>query len=97
MGFPEKLAVLRKASGESQSRLAMAAGVTRQSISLYEKGLTEPTLSALCAIADHYDVSLDFLCQRENEPFNHDGVAVVDMNDLCLIQDIIHKIMEENK
>jgi len=97
VGFPEKLATLRKAHRESMSALGMAVGVTRQSISLYEKGLTEPTLSVLCAIGDHYDVSLDLLCQRGNEPFNHDGVAVVDMNDLCLIQDIIHKIMEETK
>ena len=33
-------------------------------ISLWENGLREPTLSNLVALADYFDVSLDFLTGR---------------------------------
>ena len=33
----------------------------------YEKGLSEPTIATLIKLANYFDVSLDFLCERDNQ------------------------------
>ena len=65
--FFERLRELRADSGETQVQLADAIGVSKGLISLWENGLREPTLSNLWALADHYDVTLDFLAGRTQD------------------------------
>lgn len=51
----------------SQARLAIKMNVSQSLISLWENGLREPTLSNLVALADIFDVSLDYLAGRDTD------------------------------
>lgn len=64
MTFSEKLTELRKNAGETQDALGEVLGVSGKTISKWESAATEPDLAALCAIADHYGVSMDTLLGR---------------------------------
>ena len=56
----------RKENNLSQDELAEKLGVSRQSISLWENGLREPTLSNLIAISKYFKVSIDYLVGLED-------------------------------
>lgn len=47
-----------------QPDIAEDAGITQQQLSAYEKGIMLPSLLSLVALADVYDVSLDYLVGR---------------------------------
>lgn len=66
MNFSEKLKMLREKHGYTQQRLADALHVTKNSISHYERNISLPDLNILCAIADIFDVSLDYLLGRSD-------------------------------
>lgn len=60
---------LRKEHGETQDELAKALGMkSHQSVANIEKGLRKTPLETVCAIADHYSVSLDYLLGRHDIP-----------------------------
>ena len=65
--FAERLKELRSEKGITQVQIAAAIGVSKGLISLWENELREPTLSNLIALADFYDVSLDFLAGRTQD------------------------------
>lgn len=66
--FSENLIAIRKLKGIRQSDAASAAGVSVRGYQYYEKGEKEPTLSVLIALADFFDVSLDYLVGRSDDP-----------------------------
>lgn len=66
MNFSENLKMLREKHSYTQQRLADALHVTKNSISHYERGVSMPDLYTLCAIADIFDVSLDYLLGRSD-------------------------------
>lgn len=53
------IAELRKEKGATQSELAEYLGVTFQSVSKWENGITMPDISLLPMIADYFQVSVD--------------------------------------
>ena len=59
--FSEKLKYLRLKENLSQSQLAKKAGITRQALSKYELGISEPNLYTLVKLADYFNCSLDSL------------------------------------
>ena len=67
MDFSTRLRELRKSKNVNQTALGNDVGVTLKQIQRYEHGLNEPTLSVLIALADYFDVSLDYLCGRSDE------------------------------
>ena len=66
MDFQARLKSLRKESKHSQTETANAIGVTLKQIQRYERGESEPTLSKLIALADYFNVSLDYLVGRSD-------------------------------
>lgn len=62
--FNQRLRMLREERGCAQKDVARAAGVSVASISNYESGQAEPGLDKLCAMADFFDVSTDWLLGR---------------------------------
>ena len=64
----------------TQAQLAEITGKTRQTISQYVNGVSEPGYDTLVKIADHFDVSLDYLLGRSD-------VASIDLS----VQDIHRK------
>ena len=63
-----RLKELRKAKGISQLRLATDLNTNQNTISRYETGEREPGINELIKIADYFNVSLDYLLERSNNP-----------------------------
>ncbi len=63
-----RLREIRKSRGIPQLRLAMDLNMNQNTISRYETGEREPGISDLIKIADYFDVSIDYLVGRGNEP-----------------------------
>ena len=66
--FSERLAALRKASNTSQASLAEEIGINRTAITHMERGERAASIEVFCALADYFDVSLDYLVGRSSDP-----------------------------
>lgn len=66
MELYEKLYELRRASGMSQEELAEKLGVSRQAVSKWESGATQPELQKLIELSKLYSVSVDELLSLEH-------------------------------
>ena len=64
--FGVKLKELRIEKGLSQRKLGELLGVCNQTVSFWETGSREPDLDALVKIAAFFEVSVDFLLNRED-------------------------------
>ena len=63
-----RLKELRKKKGISQLRLATDLNTTQNTISRYETGEREPGIDELVKIADYFNVSIDYLLGRTENP-----------------------------
>ena len=71
--FRDMLARLRRERGMTQAELAQRLGVSKSSISMYERGNREPELDLLERMADLFDVSVNAMLGRsEPELVNSD-------------------------
>lgn len=59
--FNERLKLLRREAGLSQQDFAKQLGTSKSSINMYERGEREPGLETLEAIADYFNVDMDYL------------------------------------
>ena len=59
---------LRTARNQTQKQVADGLGIAEQAYQRYEYGKTVPSALVLIAIADFYDVSLDYLVGRSDVP-----------------------------
>ena len=64
MEFSEKLQTLRKQKNLTQEELAEALGVSRQAVSKWENGSSEPSPSNLIAIAKLYEIPPEELLKK---------------------------------
>ena len=63
-----RLKTLRKARGISQLKLAMDLNMNQNSISRYETGEREADYATLIQFADYFNVSIDYLLERTDNP-----------------------------
>lgn len=63
-----RLKELREKRGISQLKLAMDLGLTQNSVSRYESGMREADYKTLVALADYFNVSIDYLLERTDSP-----------------------------
>ena len=68
MLIQERIKLLRKSNNVTQKALADAVGVSEIAIQRYEYGTRKPTIDILIAIANHFNVSLDYLVGRSDTP-----------------------------
>ncbi len=66
-----RLKELRKERHISQLKLAMDLGMNQNSISRYETGEHEADYKTLIALADYFDVSIDYLLERTENPMRN--------------------------
>lgn len=71
MSFSVRLKELRSARNLSQKTVADAVGMAPMAYQRYEYGTREPAFNKLIALADYFDVSLDYLVGRSNDPQRH--------------------------
>lgn len=67
MEFSQRLQQLREKKGISRKVLSELCGLYSDAIRRYERGEDEPTLHSLVAIADFFEVSVDYLVGKERD------------------------------
>ena len=63
-----KLKFLREKKGISQLKLALDLDINQNSISRYENGQREADYQTLIKFADYFNVSIDYLLERTENP-----------------------------
>ena len=66
--FSERIKELRESRNLTQEALGTVIGVKRYSIYSYEKGRAYPEMKGLIGLADLFDVSMDYLAGRTDNP-----------------------------
>ena len=64
----DRLRILREGVKLSQVKMAEVLGVKQSSINRYEQGQSTPSLEMLVKYADYFDVSMDYLSARTDNP-----------------------------
>ncbi len=59
--FGSNVRALRMKRGESQEQVAIAIGITKQTLSGIETGYRAPSIEVAVALAEYFDISLDYL------------------------------------
>lgn len=77
-----RLAALRKEKQMSQRAVAEALGTAQQNIDNYEKGKFEPDIQMLSAMADFFEVSVDYLIGKANRRTPADQMKVYELDSL---------------
>lgn len=67
----ERMVGLRKSLSITQKQLAESIGVSEIAIQNYEAQRRKPAYDVLLALADFFDVSLDYLVGRSDDPARH--------------------------
>ena len=62
--FSQRLKALREKKGLTQDALARELGIGRAALGLYENGDRQPNIEILRRIAEHFNVSSDYLIGR---------------------------------
>ena len=65
--FSERIKELRLEKNLTQTQLGVFIGVKHFSIYSYEKGRACPEMRGLVALADYFDVSMDYLAGRTDK------------------------------
>ena len=64
----QRLKSLRESVSLSQAKIAALMGATQASVNRYENGQTSPPLKVLLWYADFFDVSMDYIFARTEQP-----------------------------
>lgn len=67
----EHLRAIRKEQHHTQKEVAIAVHVTERNYQEWEYGKNKPSFDALIALADYFDVSIDYLVGRTDNPNSH--------------------------
>lgn len=68
---------LRKQADLTQDQLAAELQLSRSAISMYERGEREPDFETLEAIADYFNVDMNYLIGWESDPTNYDDPDLI--------------------
>ena len=64
MKFSENLKTLRSVCGAGQRQIAELLNISLKTVSHWETGYSEPSISQLIQLADYFDVTIDELVGR---------------------------------
>lgn len=71
INLQDALKRFRKEFNITQKQAASAAGIAERVYQSYEYGKVIPTANVLISLANTYDVSLDYLVGRSDDPTRH--------------------------
>lgn len=69
--FCARLQQLKMQNNLMQKTIAADNGLSIRAYQYYERGEREPSMSTLIALADYFDVSIDYLVGRSDDPTRH--------------------------
>lgn len=72
--FVERLSNLRQTFNVSFATLASSINVSLRALKYYASGEREPSMSTLVALADYFNVSIDYLVGRSDVPNADEGI-----------------------
>lgn len=75
MNFPKRLKFLREQKGLTQEELASILNISRSALSLWEIGKREPNQETLRLFAEYFDVSVDYLLGRTDNPRQVENIS----------------------
>lgn len=95
-----RLRELRLEKGESQEETAKLLSVSRTSYCKYELGTHEISMESLLILANHYEVSIDYIVGRTDTPyypenFSEDELIILREYRRCSKKDMILRFMSE--
>lgn len=67
MAFATRLRDLREEASKTQKEIASFLNIHQTTLSKYEKGTIDIPTEILCALADYYQTSTDFILMRTDE------------------------------
>lgn len=79
--YGHRIAELRENKGLTQEELSVAIGISRASLSHYEKDRRQPNLETLTRLADIFHVSIDYIIGRRNSPDSESANKVLKQKD----------------
>ena len=98
MNFSKQFSGLRKRANINQEYIAKLMNVSQRTISSWESGSRLPSIEKLCAIADYFQVSTDYLLGRTDIPtapsagpsYEHQPIPTTMEELIALIQQVIN-------
>ena len=69
--FSKRIASLRTQKNLTQQQLAAAVGLKNTAISMIESAQRAASIEVIYALADYFDVSIDYLVGRSDDPTRH--------------------------
>ena len=71
--FSERLRylVMKEQRHRKKAAIAELCGLDRKTIKRYEQGEREPGLTELISLADHFEVSIDYIAGLTDNPFRN--------------------------
>lgn len=68
MDYGDRIFQLRKSHGLTRKQLAVSTGMSEESVKCYERRSSKPAYDGLMSLADFFNVSIDYLVGRSNNP-----------------------------
>lgn len=68
LNFGEHLKSIRSSHNITQKELAISIGISERGIQHYELNERKPTYDILIALADYFNISIDYLVGRTDNP-----------------------------
>lgn len=102
MSFGERLKSLREDNDEKQKDIAKLLFVSANMISAYELGKHFPkNEKSLITLAEHFNVSLDYLLGYSNIP-KYEDIRIIDVTglnneDINAVSTIVNSLKQKNK
>lgn len=94
--FASRLRQIRISRGITAVKSSTDLGLSRAAISQFESGVNLPTSKTLYALADYFDVSLDYLTGRSNDATPLSYRSCFQLNFSKRISEIIPTLNEED-
>lgn len=69
--FHEHLKKIRKDKKKTQKEVASAIELSERNYQSFEYGKVKPSFETLIALADYFDISIDYLVGRTDNPNSH--------------------------
>ena len=82
----QRISILRRRAGLSQSELARRLQISASALGMYEQGRREPSMDTLVAIAEQLQVSTDFLLTGKIRTAQEDARMIENLLDRPLSQ-----------
>lgn len=67
----DRLKELKQSKNLLQKDIAQDNGLSLRAYQYYERGQSDPTSAVLIKLADYFNVSIDYLVGRSNDPTRH--------------------------